>query len=56
MDKSVKELLEEASAHLRQAKLAIYQAEEQAANDRKNELKQIWWETDDLHTKLSKLI
>jgi hypothetical protein len=56
MDKSVKELLEEASFLMGKVKLALYKAEEQAANDRKNELNQIWWSVDDLHKQVSKLI
>jgi len=56
MEKSFQEALDRASWHLRQAKLAIYSAEEQAANERKNEINQIWWATDDLHKRVEKLM
>jgi hypothetical protein len=56
MEKTIKELLVEASVHLGKAKVSAYNAEQIASNSLKPELIDVWWSLDYWHKRVSKLI
>lgn len=57
MDDKVKQYLRDASGHLGLAKVALFKAEENWMSvEDISKINELWWLTDDLHKRVSKLL